>query len=246
MQGASTSIKHACHSSLSLSKSHEPCPCSKEKQGSLSAQRRTQLDSASPVHGAECASTRRASSTQQRASKSRQARSTATLQPTTQFRPLKIVLGKRNGTKHVCTQEPRHRLIVQPGGALHEVCSKNTPFLGPMAGQKPSAQTCPQRVQGVIMHETETLHRNLGTVTGAFIGRRSRHFWHFSCALEGAASSAEKRDEGWSCARAALQRVCVCVCVRACVCVCINLRVRVARCHIYVTPRLPSPSLSVS
>ena len=121
MQGASTSIKHACHSSLSLSKSHEPCPCSKEKQGSLSAQRRTQLDSASPVHGAECAGTRRASSTQQRASKSRQARSTATLQPTTQFRPLKIVLGKRNGTKHVCTQEPRHRLIVQPGGALHEV-----------------------------------------------------------------------------------------------------------------------------
>ena len=51
--------------------------------------------------------------------------------------------------------------------------------------------------------ETETLHRNLGTVTGAFIGRRSRHFWHFSCALGGATSSAEKRGEGWSAAPAA-------------------------------------------
>ncbi len=77
-------------------------------------------------------------------------------------------------------------------------CSKNTPFLGPMAGQKPFCSPVRRPVhrecKGVIMHETETLHRNLGPVTGAFIGRRSRH-----CALEGAASSAEKRDEGWSC-----------------------------------------------
>ena len=87
--------------------------------------------------------------------------------------------------------------------------SKNSVFLAdgrPKAVLQLSAQTCPQRVQGgVIMREQqkETLHRNLGTVTGAFIGRRSRHFWHFSCALGGAASSAEKRDEGWSAAPAA-------------------------------------------